>query len=71
MFEESAAAEVLRRSLALPPERQHAIVKEMARQLWDDIHKKVRHGRFLHQFLEWVGNFSNAYTYRPTATMTQ
>jgi hypothetical protein len=67
VFEESAAAEVLRRTLALPPERQHALMKDMARQLWDDIPKKVRHGRPLRQFLESVGNFSRHYTYRPTA----
>jgi hypothetical protein len=67
VFEESAAAEVLRRSAALPPERQHAIVKAMAKQLWDDIPKKVRHGRELRQFLESVGKFSHDYTYRPTA----
>lgn len=67
IFEESAAAEVLRRTLALPPERQHALMKEMARQLWDDIPKKVRHGRALRQFLDSVGTFSRAYTYRPTA----
>lgn len=67
VFEESAAAEVLRRTLSLPPERQHAIVKQMARQLWEDIPKKVRHGRALRQFLDSVGSFSRAYTYRPTA----
>jgi hypothetical protein len=67
LFEESTAAEVLRRTLALPPERQHALMKDMARQLWDDIPKKVRHGRPLRQFLESVGNFSRGYTYRPTA----
>lgn len=67
VFEESAAAEVMRRSLALPPERQHAIMKDLARQLWEDIPKRVRHGRALRQFLESVGNFARAYTYRPTA----
>ncbi len=67
IFEEAAAAEVMRRTLALPPERQHALMKDMARQLWDDIPKRVRYGRALRQFLESVGNFSRAYTYRPTA----
>lgn len=67
MFEESVAAEVLRRSVALAPERQHALMKDMAGQLWDDIPKRVRHGRALRQFLESIGNFSRAYTYRPTA----
>lgn len=68
IFEESAAAELLRRpSFALPAERQHAIMKEMARQLWEEIPRKVRHGRILRRFLESVGKFSHWYTYRPTA----
>ena len=67
IFEESAAAELLRRALALPPERQHALMKDMAQQLWDEIPRKVRHGRELRRFLESVGSFSRAYTYRPTA----
>lgn len=68
VFEEAAAAELLRRpSFALPAERQHAIMKEMARQLWEEIPRKVRHGRLLRRFLESVGKFSHWYTYRPTA----
>jgi hypothetical protein len=67
VFEEATAAELLRRTVALSPERQHAIMKEMAKQLWDEIPRKVRYGRALRQFLESVGSFSRAYTYRPTA----
>lgn len=67
IFEEAAAAELLRRTIALPPERQHALMKEMAKQFWEEIPNKVRHGRALRQFLESVGKFANAYTYRPNA----
>jgi hypothetical protein len=67
VFEEATAAELLRQSQALRPERQHAIVKEMASQLWAEIPRRVRHGRALRQFVESVGNFSRDYTYRPTA----
>ncbi len=67
IFEEAAAAELLRRPIALPPERQHAIMKGMAKQLWDEIPRKVRHGRELRQFIESVGTFAHWYTYRPTA----
>jgi hypothetical protein len=67
VFEEAAAAELLRQPQALPPERQHAIVKQMAAELWGEIPRKVRHGRALRQFIESVGNFSRDYTYRPTA----
>lgn len=67
VFEEATAAELLRVSHELRPERQHAIVKEMAAQLWDEIPTRVRNGRALRQFIESVGNFSRDYTYRPTA----
>ena len=67
LFEESTAAELLRKTVALPPERQHALMKGMAKSLWDEIPRNVRHGRELRQFLESVGNFARWYTYRPTA----
>lgn len=67
VFEEATAAELLRNTTALPPERQHSIMKVMAKQLWDEIPRKVRHGRALKLLLESIGNFSNNYTYRPTA----
>lgn len=67
LFEEATAAELLRKITALPAERQHALMKSMARQLWEEIPRKVRHGRQLRQFLESVGRFAHWYTYRPTA----
>jgi hypothetical protein len=67
IFEEASAAEVMRKLLSLTPQRQHEIMKKMAKQLWDNIPNNVRHGRVLRQFLESVGNFSHWYTYRPTA----
>lgn len=67
IFEEAVSAELLRKTVALPPQRQHAIMKEMAKQFWEGIPRNVRHGRELRTFLEAVGKFSNAYTYRPTA----
>lgn len=67
VFEESAAAELLRRPKDLPPHRQHALMKKVAKSVWEEIPKRVRHGRELRQFLEAVGKFSHWYTYRPTA----
>jgi hypothetical protein len=67
IFEESAAAELLRKATLLPPRRQHVLMKKAARAVWDDIPKRVRHGRKLKYFLESVGKFANWYTYRPTA----
>lgn len=68
VFEEATAAEVLRRQThSLAPERQHQIMKTMAKQLWDSIPSKARHGRALQRFLESIGNFCKDYTYQPTA----
>lgn len=67
VFEEATAAELLRKPVALPPDRQHALMKKMAKLLWDEIPRKVRYGRELRQFLESIGKFSHWYTYRPTA----
>jgi hypothetical protein len=67
VFEEATAAELLRKITALPAERQHALMKGMAKQLWEEIPRKVRHGRELRQFIESVGRFAHWYTYRPTA----
>ena len=67
VFEESAAAELLRKATLLPPRRQHALMKKAAKAVWEDIPKRVRHGRELKRFLESVGRFANWYTYRPTA----
>lgn len=67
VFEESAAAELLRKATLLPPRRQHALMKKAAKAVWEDIPKRVRHGRELRRFLESVGKFANWYTYRPTA----
>jgi hypothetical protein len=67
VFEESAAAELLRKPTALPPRRQHALMKKAAKSVWEEIPKRVRHGRDLRRFLESVGKFAHWYTYRPTA----
>jgi hypothetical protein len=67
VFEESVAAELLRKVTLLPPRRQHALMKKAAKAVWEDIPKRVGHGRELMRFLESVGKFANWYTYRPTA----
>jgi hypothetical protein len=67
VFEESSAAELLRKATKLHPRRQHALMKKAAKAVWDEIPKRVRHGRELRRFLEAVGKFANWYTYRPTA----
>jgi hypothetical protein len=67
VFEEAAAAEIMHRASALPADRQHSIMKEGAKQLWDEIPKKVRNGRPLRNLLESIGKFAHWYTYRATA----
>lgn len=67
VFEESIAAELLRKPTSLPPQRQHALMKKAAKAVWNEIPKRVRHGRELRAFLESVGKFAHWYTYRPTA----
>lgn len=67
VFEESIAAELLRKPALLPPQRQHVLMKKAATAVWNDIPKRVRHGRELRVFLESVGKFAQWYTYRPTA----
>jgi hypothetical protein len=67
LFEEVSAAALLRRSYTLSPQRQHELMKEAASTVWEEIPRKVRHGRELRHFLEAVGRFSAWYTYRPTA----
>jgi hypothetical protein len=67
IFEEVAAAALLRRPSALSPVRQHELMKAAARSVWNEIPRRVRHGRELRNFLEGVGRFSAWYTYRPTA----
>jgi hypothetical protein len=42
-------------------------MKKAAKAVWEDIPKRVRHGRELRRFLEAVGKFANWYTYRATA----
>lgn len=67
VFEEAIASELLRKSTSLPPQRQHALMKKAAKAVWNDIPKRVRHGRELRTFLESVGKFAQWYTYRVTA----
>lgn len=67
LFEEVAAASLLRRSPTLTPRRQHALLKAGAKSVWEELPRRVRHGRELRNFLNSVGRFSHWYTYRPTA----
>jgi hypothetical protein len=67
VFEEALAAELLKKPHALSPQRQHDLMKKAADAVWEDIPKRVKHGRELRNFLEAIGKFSEWYTYRPTA----
>lgn len=66
-FEEIVAAALIKRPTDLTAERQEAILRQASDKLWDDIPKRVRHGREVRNFLEAVGKFSQWMTYKPTA----
>ncbi len=68
IFEEILAAELLRAGAqVLSARRQHQLMKKAALAFWNDIPKKVHHGRELRMFLKSVGKFNAWYTYRPSA----
>ena len=67
LFEEVAAASLLRQAANLSPRRQHDLMKAAARAVWNEIPRRVRHGHELRNLLDSIGRFSQGYTYRPTA----
>lgn len=68
MFEEAISAELIRgRPETVSARRQHDMLKQAAKAVWDDIPNRVRHGRAIRRLLESVGQFSRWYTYSPTA----
>jgi hypothetical protein len=66
-FEEIVAAALIKKPTDLPAERQQAILLKASETLWDEIPKRVRHGREVRDFLEAIGRFSKWMTYKPTA----
>lgn len=66
-FEEIVSAALLKKATDLTPVRQQAILKKASDALWNDIPKRVRHGREVRDFLESLGRFCQWMTYKPTA----
>jgi hypothetical protein len=69
LFEELAAKTAVRRGAdsILTAERQHVILKRAAKQRWDGIPRRVPRGYEARRFLEAIGTFCSAQTYRPNA----
>jgi hypothetical protein len=69
LFEELAAKTAVRRGAdsILSAERQHLILKHAAERRWDGIPRRVPRGYEARRFLEAVGAFCSAQTYRPSA----
>jgi hypothetical protein len=67
LFEESAAAAVLRRPFALTPERQEQILKTAYDARVSDLPRRAVNGRDVLQFLHAVGTFCHDVTYEPNA----
>jgi hypothetical protein len=67
LFEEVLSTALVNpsRVAELPPERQEAIVRRAAQNMWDEIPRRT--GRAVRGFLEAIGQFSRSYTYRPNA----
>ncbi len=66
-FEEVVSAALLKQATDLTPDRQHVILKRAAQNRWNDIPRRVRHGREVRDFLEAIGTFSRWITYQPNA----
>ena len=66
-FEEIVASALIKRQTDLPAVRQQAILARASESLWEDIPRRVRHGREVRTFLEAIGQFSKWMTYKPTA----
>ena len=69
LFEELAAKTAMRRGTdsILSGERQHFILKRAAERRWEGIPRRVPRGYEARRFLEALGAFCSAETYRPTA----
>lgn len=69
LFEELAAKTAVRRGAdsILSAERQHLILKQAAERRWEGIPRRVPRGYEARRFLEALGAFCSAQTYRPSA----
>jgi hypothetical protein len=67
MFEEVAAASVLKRRTTLTPDRQESIMKRLANQRWQEIPRRVQAGRLSQKLLEAMTSYARWETYRPNA----
>jgi hypothetical protein len=69
LFEELAAKTAVRRGAdsVLSAERQHLILKSAAERRWEGIPRRVPRGFEARRFLEALGTFCSAQTYRPSA----
>jgi hypothetical protein len=67
LFDDVLSRDFLKQVAIIPPDRQHSLVKESARQMWEQIPFSVKHGREVRNLLDSIGSFAQQYTYRPTA----
>lgn len=68
LFEEVIAAELMQGGThLLSARRQHNLMKRAAQAFFNDIPRRVRHGREVRAFIDAVGKWSAWYTHRPTA----
>ncbi len=67
LFEESAAASLMRQPAVLGPERQQAIILSAYTARLQDLPRQAKNGRDVLNFLQAVGEFCRDVTYQPNA----
>ena len=68
LFEEASSAAIMKRPYQLPGHRQHAILKRIAKQWWEeDVLRSLPLREEVRRFVESVGRFARWQTYRPNA----
>ena len=65
LFEEIVSAALLRRQPRLAPNRQEAILKEVANQRWEEIPRRIPFGRDVQNLLQAVSLYAQKETNRP------
>lgn len=68
LFEEASSAAVMRRPYLLSAQRQHSILRRVAKQWWEqDVLRSIPLQAEVRRFIESIGRYAGSETYRPNA----
>lgn len=67
LFEEVAAADVLKRMAQLSPTRQDAIIRAAVNSWWNEIPRRMRNGREVMRLMNSIGEFAKDVSYQANA----